>query len=343
MVSIQINASDESGISKVRVYAREKGSSQKGVLLGSASSSPYVISWPTYNIPNQVSAELYAEAIDESGMTGTSDAVYVKPVNPGLPQLSYFVAYTYPAATPAAATQKLQDSDAQLPHAPTVGAVASGGKASSHKIQKQQVAAQATPINVKYALRWGLLPVNTANEYYLYASTEDAVGTYKYVKKITATSTSSEQSGSAFVDKIITEAVTKDQNFHGMVTAKNASGESGLSNSMSTNFLVNQPLNLSPADGAQVASPQVTISWDELPEADEYLYYLYASDPTVGNPSALWTNYPKTTPNTNATYPAEKPALTKGTYYWWVAGVRFNADGRPTAFSFSKPTTFIVP
>jgi hypothetical protein len=67
-VSVTAGASDASGISKVTFYR------DASVLLGAATTSPYVITWD----PSTVSAgahSLYAVATDNAGNTGTSPAV----------------------------------------------------------------------------------------------------------------------------------------------------------------------------------------------------------------------------------------------------------------------------
>lgn len=42
-VQVQLNAKDDSGIAKVSLYARGKGTSGEGVFVGSATSEPFVV------------------------------------------------------------------------------------------------------------------------------------------------------------------------------------------------------------------------------------------------------------------------------------------------------------
>ena len=101
---IQVTALDETGITKVTVFARARGSTTKGVQVGSAVSKPFVIPWNTTSLPNQAELELYALATNTAGVDGSSDPVRVKTANSGLPSLSYLAAFTYPPQ-PAATIQ----------------------------------------------------------------------------------------------------------------------------------------------------------------------------------------------------------------------------------------------
>ncbi len=57
---VQINASDDSGITKVSLFVRGKGAAGPGISVGSATSEPYVIGWYTPNVPNAADVEIYA-------------------------------------------------------------------------------------------------------------------------------------------------------------------------------------------------------------------------------------------------------------------------------------------
>lgn len=51
-MQVQVTASDDSGVSRVGLYVRGRGSSGDGVFVGSASPEPFVVSWFTPGFPD---------------------------------------------------------------------------------------------------------------------------------------------------------------------------------------------------------------------------------------------------------------------------------------------------
>lgn len=359
-IYIQVSASDDSGINKVRVYAREEGSTKAGVYLGEATTAPYVIPWFTANIPNGITAELYAEAVDNTGTVAQSGPVKVKPLNGGLPQLTSFAAYTYPKSPAPQTTGLKQQTEHEVPLTVQVlnaARIQPSGIArpvqhnGSHAVFQKQATRE-----LDHVLQWGWIQMTDPSiaKYYLYTSLEDAVGTYKFVKSVNQQLASSFapqatlgiQTGSQYIDRIIDVELTEKQPFYGMVTGATANrAETGLSNAMSTNFLLDQPINTTPSDGATVANGKPNLSWNELKGADEYLFFVYDKDPsdTRLKPVLKWGSQNIPTPYTLVNYPSNQAPLPTGEYYWWVAGVKFAPDDRALAFSFSTPTRFVVP
>ena len=86
---------DTVSISRVDLYVRGKGSTEKGMMMGSSASSqsPYVITWNTEAQPNQAELELIAIGKDSSGNESQSPAVSIKTQNQG-PNLQLLTAYT---------------------------------------------------------------------------------------------------------------------------------------------------------------------------------------------------------------------------------------------------------
>ncbi len=108
-VPVQIDALDNTGVSRVDVYARSRGSKVKGVLVGSAVSKPFVISWNTSAVPNNTALELVAFAKDAAGNEGGSTPVRVKTQNQNLPVLNYLLAYTLPIKPAIFALKRAKD------------------------------------------------------------------------------------------------------------------------------------------------------------------------------------------------------------------------------------------
>ncbi len=94
--SIQIDATDNTRVSRVSVFMRSQGSTAQGTLVGSAISRPFVISWNTSRVPNNADLELVAIAEDGAGNKGESTPVRFRTNNANVPVLVYLVAYTLP-------------------------------------------------------------------------------------------------------------------------------------------------------------------------------------------------------------------------------------------------------
>jgi hypothetical protein len=118
--------------------------------------------------------------------------------------------------------------------------------------------------------------------------------------------------------------------------------QTGASNADKTVLLPGQNVS-TPAPNAMVAGGRPTLTWTQTSGAVGYLYYVYDKNPWETGATLLWSNFPKSTDKLTASYPLEKGALTSGTYWWWVAGVSFDQNGKADAFSFSDPQSFQVP
>lgn len=103
-VQVQVAATDDSGIAKVTVYARAKGSKALGVPVSSATAEPLVVSWFTPASPNRAELELYAKAEDGSGNFNQSDPLWLQTNNldSASPSFAYLVGYTLPPTGTAA-------------------------------------------------------------------------------------------------------------------------------------------------------------------------------------------------------------------------------------------------
>lgn len=118
--------------------------------------------------------------------------------------------------------------------------------------------------------------------------------------------------------------------------------ESGLSNAEVVTFLAAQEVS-GPVEGEVISTGRPTLSWTATEGAVGYLHYVYDKDPWDPGATLIWSNYPQSTVAMSASYPTGAGPLGSGTYFWWVAGVSFDRDGKAEAFTFSSPRTFVVP
>ena len=63
IITVQLSANDDT-MREVKLHTRAKDSSEKGTLIGFATSEPYVISWYTVAPPSLAELELVGTAID---------------------------------------------------------------------------------------------------------------------------------------------------------------------------------------------------------------------------------------------------------------------------------------
>lgn len=188
-------------------------------------------------------------------------------------------------------------------------------------------------------LEWQWIPFAGADGYGTYLASADLAGPYQLQVRQAATA----GTGSQKFSRAVPGAAPGDS-FYGVVTAVTggATAESGFSNADATTFLPAQAA-VSPAPGALVGSGRPAFTWGATEGAVGYLYYIFDKNPWASDATMLWSNYPQSTAQLSASYPAEREALPSGTYWWWVAGVSFDSAGKADAFTFSEPRSFIVP
>ena len=345
-VPIQVDAVDDKGIAKVNAYFRAKGANRQGVLAGSAVSKPYLISWSTSRVPNLSELEIVAVPQDFAGNTAQSDPVRVRVNNANVPSLSYLVAYNIPKTTGAMTTSAgglnsglpvgLRDFQPTSIAAPTVRARITSGAGSV----QPQAANDFSSI-----LEWAWQPFGSADGYGVY-SAQNFEGPYTVNgKQFSSTGTGLQKRSST-----IPTALPGDS-YYGLVTAitNNQSLEGGFSNADSATFLPAQ-FSASPSDGQSVPGGKPTLSWTSNAgsSVEGYLYFVYGKDPLLEATTPVCTNSPNSTAELAVVYPVASTAcpaggLPSGTYYWWVAGVSFDAKRQADGFSFSQVRRFVVP
>ncbi|WP_157448806.1 Ig-like domain-containing protein [Deinococcus peraridilitoris] len=347
-VGVQLSAQDDSGVAKISVYARAHGATNKGVLIGSATQAPYVVSWFTPQYPNASDLEVYAVALDTSGNSGESDPVRVKIQNPGSPVLSYLAGFNLPPDTRVAASSVdshdgLDTAVIQALNVDTVKPPA-GMQPQSQPPRSPRAATSALrPLaddsGRTLAVEWGWPTYPGADGYGIFLGKTDLAGPYTRMRNQAAAT-----SGTQKFSKKITSEEAKGP-LLGVVTAitQNQTVETGLSNADDARFMTIAQQSASPADGQILLDGKPVLTWNANSEAVGYLYYVFDKNPFDATAKILWTNAPQTTDKLSATYPATAAPLNAGTYYWWVAGVGFNQNGQADAFSFSAPRTFVVP
>ena len=333
-VSVQVSASDDKAVSKVKLYVRSKGSEDEGMSVGSAvEGPPFVVAWNTRNQPNQAELELVAEALDSGGNSSRSEPVAVRTQNSGLPQLQLLTAFTLPPEGDVGA-QGLPVSLESLSAFDIVPPSGWTGVVSDPEavLQPQQAAER------EYVLEWQWQPTAGADGYGVYRSDRNMAGPYDLQGRYSATAGSGAQKHSRPVES------QPGESFYGVVTSvtDGALVESGYSNADRATFLPAQSA-LKPDDGTTVASGRPSFTWSSLNGAAGYLVYIYDADPFADNATLIWSNFPQSTEALSLTYPSERDALTSGTYHWWVAGISFDTQGKADGFSFSEPRTFVVP
>jgi Bacterial Ig domain len=340
-VTVQVDAQDSgSGISKVSVYAMGQGAKGGGVLIGTAISKPYVIAWrpnEALGVPNAANLELIAVARDFAGNEETSAPVRVKTQNPGAASLNLVTAFTYPPNV----TLSSRGSNGKPPAINAQGIQAPTGVS----LETRAVPA-LRPLDVAnrvFALEWEWFPVAGVDGYCVYTSPTDLAGEYKQERCQTASTGAAKEKFSKIVEGGATGA-----KFWGAVTtvSSNRTVESGKSNADGATFLPPQD-SATPAEGASVTDGKPNLTWTPTTGASGYLFYVYDRNPWESGAVLKGTNFPKSTAATASTWSDGSnialPVLSSGTYYWWVAGVSFDAQGRADGISFSDPKRFTVP
>ena len=281
--AVQVSVPDGSKVSTVRVYARGAGEKGTGVLLGTANKAPYVVSWATSSTPNGSGLELYAVAEGPGGSPGTSDAVPVSVSNPDAPTLNYLVTYNLPPDASAAGTASSSSSSSQalrpLSVPPRLDARAVRPAAdvqvsglpitplspAIHPLTSPLVS--ASPRNL--AVEWAWSPVSGAGGYDVLLSRTSLAGPYTLQRSQLAVPT-----GVQKFSQTLTDAAVGNLVYGAVATLSNATqSRSSLSNAGAASFLDEQPV-ASPTDGQPVADGRPILTWNALPGADAYLYFL---------------------------------------------------------------------
>jgi Bacterial Ig domain len=333
-VTVEVQASADTGIQRVDLYLRPAGSSERGAVLGGASASPYQVGWSTFEQPSGTSLELVAEATDKGGTKGLSTPVPVQINNSGAPTLSYLAAISYPAigglGTATVHSGNIQSGRPEV-HPAEVHFPANPQAASV-------LAPQAiSPLSGSRTndLEWGWNPLSGADGYGVYLARGSLAG--PYVRQRNQAAGGVGQQGYA-----VSVSGEPGDRYFGAVSTITGSAESGLSNAAGATILP-EPLLASPAEGQVIKGGRPTLTWTPAASAKGYLYYVYDKNPTGTNLKAVWTNYPNPAGASAAPYPSELTALGSGTYYWRVAAVGFDSARRANSFSFSAVRSLIVP
>jgi Bacterial Ig domain len=342
-VPVQVDATDANGVSRVEVYARGRNSTARGFAVGSAVSSPYVISWNTLGVPNATDLELVARATDGAGNEGESTPVRVRTANQNVPSLNYLVAYTLPPrpaglSAPRANVNALGVLDAlrlETTRPPASNTPSSLGVSS--RVRPQE-------LTRTFALEWSWQAFNSVggisgvDGYGVFVADGDVAGPYTRVVSQAAST-----AGTQKVSKNTTDGAP-GKSYFGVTTAiqNNRTTETGFSNADGATFLGAQDAS-SPAEGATVTDGRPVLTWLPLNGATGYLYFVYDKNPWDPTAQLKWSNSPQSTDQLSAAFPGSREKLPSGTYYWWVAGVGFDALGKADSFSFSDPRSFVVP
>ena len=339
--TVQVGADDDRGVTNVKLYVRGRGSEEEGVQVASTTEGPpYVLSWYTPGQPNLSDLELVAVARDTGGNESTSDPVAVRVQNSNVPTLQLLTAFTLPPGDPVA-TQGVGGflPSSLLPGGPAAVLPPAGidlAKVTTSDALTSSLSPQAGERS--YVLEWNWEPFLTGADGYGVYLSSDLAGPYELQGRYSATAGSGVQKHSRTVE------AGPGSGFHGTVTAvtSGATAETGFSNADGTTFLAAQEA-VSPADGVSVPTGRPTLAWSATPGAAGYLYYLYDKNPWEAGATLLWSNFPNSTEGRTATLPAGHEALSSGTYWWWVAGVSFDARGKADGFTFSEPRRLVVP
>lgn len=332
--AVQVTISDEEKVDEVRVYARQRGGTEDGRLLGTVNTRPYIVSWNSTNVPNGDDLELYASA-RRAGATGKSTPVPVRIQNATAPTLAYLVAYNLPVSLGALHLSKTPGLPAHLDvrqiHTPPTWRAAP---------LPAGVRAQATSTDRQLGVEWAWNPQDTATGYRILMSTRSLAGPYEVIHSQAASA------GSVNVERyseFLGTSTVGDKVYGAIRALTGTSGESAVSNAGRAIFLDTQ-LIASPADNQAVPDGRPVLTWNALAGAEGYLYFVCDRPCTADGAKQVWTNYPNVTSSLSAVYPPAKAALPAGTYHWWVAGVRFNnGRGTPVSLSYSEQRRLVVP
>ncbi|WP_284327023.1 Ig-like domain-containing protein [Deinococcus metallilatus] len=332
--AVQVTLGDDEKVDEVSVYARLRDSNEDGRLVGTVNTSPYIISWNTTSMPNGDDLEVYAVA-RRGGATGKSTPVPVRVQNATAPTLAYLVAYNLPSNITG---QSLKEG-AGLPGGIDPRAIRPPGGLKSASVPLSPLRPQATE-GRQLGIEWAWNPVDGATGYRILMATKSIAGPYDVVRNQAASA------GTVSVEKysqFLTTSNVGDKVYGAVRSLTGSTGESALSNAGRAVFLDTQQV-ASPVDNQKVADGRPVLTWNTLPGAEGYLYFLCDRPCTTDGAKYVWTNYPNVTSSLSAVYPSNKAPLPAGTYSWWVAGVRFNnGKGTPVSLSYSEQRRLVVP
>jgi Bacterial Ig domain len=330
--AVVLSVPDGTKISAIRVYVRGRGEKGSGVLVGTANKAPYVVPWNTASVPNGEGLELYAVATGPDNAQGTSDPVPVGISNPDAPVLNYLVTYNLP--------QSVQAQGGRRTAVPPRLDPAQVSAPAAINLKSQALTPQDTPPEPgrDLAAEWAWNPYTEANGYQVLLSTNSRAGPYELVRAQVAVATGTQKHSQTITGAKVGATL------YGAVAAlsNNAQDKSSLSNAGSSTFLPVQQL-VSPLEAQTVQDGRPILTWTPLAGADAYLFFLCDKVCSRQDAKDLWTNNPKAQPAVSVLYPASRAALSSGTYYWWVAGVKFNAQRQAIGFSYSPIRQLVVP
>lgn len=331
--AVQVSADVDNDVSSVELYVREKGGEGRGVRVGVANQDPFVVQWYTPGQPNLAELDLIAVGKSKDGAEGESLPVTVRTQNSGVPSLQLLTAFTL-APDPTVGAANVRSA---LP-AVDAAAVLAPADVDLSEITPPTAQLNTLADNREYILEWQWEPfAGQADGYGVYMSIGDKAGPFEAMIKQSATAGTGAQK---FSGKVPAQA---GDSFDGVVSviSNGATSESGFSNVDSATFLGPQTA-VSPSNGEQV-SAKPSLTWKATPGAAGYLYYVYDRNPFETGATLLYSNFPQSSSSLNGAYPSDNAGLPSGTYYWWVAGVSFDQNGKADGFSFSEPQSFVVP
>ncbi|AFD28245.1 hypothetical protein DGo_PF0022 (plasmid) [Deinococcus gobiensis I-0] len=328
----------------VTVYARARGGTEEGRLIGTVNTSPYIVTWNTASLPAGADLELYAKATVK-GATGTSPTVPVIIQNASSPALQYMVAYNIPKSS---LNLQSQGTQRQLPPLdPAHIALRDIGASSTVPRHSSLISTQAIGADRQLAVEWAWSPVDGADGYRVLRSDKSVAGPFSVVANIAATAAgAARQTHTQFISAEDAKDVGSRvfgavRSLSGVAQTESATSAAGRA------VFMDEQLVASPVKGQVVEKGQPVLTWTALPGATGYLYFLCDRPCGEQKSQFLWTNPLNggkyvTTTQLSAAYPSAREPLPRGTYHWWVAGVRQEGD-RVVSLSYSESRTLVVP
>ncbi len=169
-VAVQIGTASPDAVSRIDLYVKGQGSTNKGILVGSSVNTPHVISWNTLGQPNATNLDLVAIAVDTEGKETPSQPLNVRTQNSGTPSLQYLVGYTL--APKVSASQLGLVSGVLL----TKGVL----PPKDINLSQQEVSLQPAQSSQRnYLLEWQWQPFANAQGYCIYQNSQDMAGPYE--------------------------------------------------------------------------------------------------------------------------------------------------------------------
>ncbi|GGJ59614.1 hypothetical protein GCM10008938_52200 [Deinococcus roseus] len=343
-VNVQVVARGDAEISKIQLYARDPGSPEEGVFIGSTVSTPGILEWNTGRFPSGATLELYAKISDAAGNTADTDPVQVTINNTDGVKLLRFMGIRVPPVKKTLVTrQNVWQREVQDVVAPE-GFVNSSAKT----LQKQADA--VLDANSEYYLDWvwnTFKPTSGVLDGYRLKYSHNALSG-PYDKRVSISPQNTPEIDSVDKDHPLTPTEAAGTHY-GVIAGVVGGVEISLSNYTQFQFPGEQKIK-SPLNGAVLSTGKPTLTWEAPIGADAYVFYVYDKDPTTAGKEAnvLWTVPANANgqlvaiKDTSATYPGSQTALGAGVYYWKVIGYDFNDDKLMVAATISPVWTFTV-